>query len=207
MKKLLFLTAVLIATTVCAQKNTIDKKYGIGTVPVKEGKVEFSEDYKLADKSKAQIYQALHNFALGLTKSENALPQCRVTASDEANGIIAVNMEEWLYFKRTAWVTNRTRFYYQLLFQIKDGGFTATLRNIRYLYDEEHNGGQNYSAEGWITDDKAIVKKGTKLSKYSGKFRTFTIDRKDTIFQNAYSAAGGKVKKRVKKIIYEEVEE
>ena len=44
MKKLLFLTAVLIATTVCAQKNTIDKKYGIGTVPVKEGKVEFSED-------------------------------------------------------------------------------------------------------------------------------------------------------------------
>ena len=74
MKKLLFLTAVLLATTVCAQKNTIDKKYGIGTVPVKEGKVEFSEDYKLADKSKAQIYQALHNFALGLTKSENALP-------------------------------------------------------------------------------------------------------------------------------------
>ena len=135
------------------------------------------------------------------------MPQCHVTASDEANGIIAVNMEEWLYFKRTAWVTNRTRFYYQLLFQIKDGGFTATLRNIRYLYDEEHNGGQNYSAEGWITDDKAIVKKGTKLSKYSGKFRTFTIDRQDTIFQNAYSAAGGKVKKRVKRIIYEEVEE
>ncbi len=117
---------------------------------------------------KAQIYQALHNFALGLTKAKTLLPQCRVTASDEANGIIAVNMEEWLYFKRTAWVTNRTRFYYQLLFQIKDGGFTATLRNIRYLYDEEHNGGQNYSAEGWITDDKAIVKKGTKLSKYSG---------------------------------------
>lgn len=207
MKKLLFLTAVLIATTVCAQKKTIEPKYGVGAVPVKEGKVEFCEDFKLDGKSKAQFFSALNTYALELTKSENALPQCRLIQSNEDLGFIAVNMEEWMYFKRTAWITNRTRFYYQLLFSIKDGEFTATLRNIRYLYDEEHDGGQNYSAEGWITDDKAIVKKGTKLSKYSGKFRTFTIDRKDAIFQNAYSAAGGKVKKRVKKIIYEEVEE
>ena len=104
MKKLLFLTAVLLATTVCAQKNTIDKKYGIGTVPVKEGKVEFSEDYKLADKSKAQIYQALHNFALGLTKSENALPQCHVTASDEAN-------QPHTFLLSTAFPNKRRRIY------------------------------------------------------------------------------------------------
>ena len=51
------------------------------------------------------------------------------------------------------------------------------------------------------------MKNGTKLSKYSGKFRTFTIDRKDELFQKAYSAAGGKTKKRVRKVVYQEVEE
>ena len=207
MKRIMFLTAVLIATAAFAQKNHIDKKYGVGTVPVKDGKVVFEDNFRLTGKSKSQIYNSLLVFAKELTKEENALPQCRISTNDEANGLLAVNMEEWMYFKRTSWVTNRTRFYYQLLFQIKDGEYTATLRNMRYLHDEEHNGGLNYSAEEWITDDKAIVKKGTKLSKYSGKFRTFTIDRKDELFQKAYSAAGGKVKKRVKKIIYEEVEE
>lgn len=199
---LLFVSAVSFA-----QKNGIEKKYGMGAVPVKDGKVEFEQDFVLNGKSKAEIYNSLLSFAQGLTKAENSLPQCRVSTSDEANGLVAVNMEEWMYFKRTAWVTNRTRFYYQLVFKIKDGGYTALLRGIRYLADEERGGGQTYSAEGWITDDKAIVKNGTKLSKYSGKFRTFTIDRKDELFQKAYSAAGGKTKKRVRKVVYQEVEE
>ncbi len=209
MKKILLLAALFLTVSVAgfAQKKNIETKYAAGAVPVKDGKVEFSENFKLDGKSKAEIYKSLLAFSQDLAKEENSLPQCRVSTNDEANGLVAVNMEEWMYFKRTSWVTNRTRFYYQLLFQIKDGGYTATLRNLRYLADEDRNGGQTYTAEGWITDDNAIVKNGTKLSKYSGKFRTFTIDRKDELFQKAYSAAGGKVKKLVKKVIYQEVEE
>lgn len=209
MKKILLFTALFLTVSVAgfAQKKSIEKKYAAGAVPVKDGKVEFTDEFELNGKPKSEIYKSLLDFAESLLKEENSLPQCRVSTSDEANGLIAVNMEEWLYFKRTSWVTNRTRFYYQLLFQIKDGKYTATLRNLRYLADEERNGGQTYTAEGWITDDKAFVKNGTKLSKYSGKFRTFTIDRKDELFQKAYSAAGGKIKKRVKKVIYEDVEE
>lgn len=208
MKKLIFITmALAMQAMVFAQKNTVDKKYGYGAVPVVEGKVVFSENFKLEGKTKAEIFNKLNAYAGQLAKGGDAMPQCRVTTSDENNGIVAVNMEEWMVFKQTAWVTNRTRFYYQLLFQIAEGGYTATLRNIHYLYDEERNGGLSYSAEEWITDDKALVKKGTKLSKYSGKFRTFTIDRKDQLFNEAYTAAGGKVKKKVKKVVYEEVEE
>ncbi len=208
MKKLIFITiALAMSTMLFAQKSTVDKKYGYGAVPLVEGKVVFSENFKLEGKTKAEIFNKLNAYAGQLAKSDDAMPQCRVTTSDENNGIVAVNMEEWMVFKQTAWVTNRTRFYYQLLFQIADGGYTATLRNIHYLYDEERNGGLNYSAEEWITDDKALVKKGTKLSKYSGKFRTFTIDRKDQLFKEAYIEAGGKVKKKVKKVVYEEVEE
>ena len=110
-----------------------------------------------------------------------------------------------MYFKRKAWVTDYTRCYYQLLYQIKDGGFTVTMRNIRYLYEEERNGGFQYDAESWITDEAALVKKRKKLSRLSGKFRTKTIDRKDQLFEESYLAAGGK--KKVRKVIYEEVEE
>lgn len=206
--------AVMIALSAApagmmAQKagSGVATKYAAGAVPVVDGKVEFSQSFELPGKSKSEIYNSLLTFAQSLTKEEGAGEQSRVSRSDEANGLVAVNMEEMMYFKRTGWVTNATRFYYQLLFEVSDGGYKATLRNIHYLYDEEHNGGITYSAEEWITDDKALVKHGRKLSRYSGKFRTATIDRKDELFTKAYSAAGGKIKKRVKKIVYEEVEE
>lgn len=202
------MAALMLSASVFAQKKAgIPAKYAAGTVPVKDGVVTFCDTFELPGVSKSQIYSKLQSFSQSLVKNENSLPQSRILTNDEKNGLIAVNMEEWMYFKRKAWVTNATRFYYQLLFQVKDGGYVAILRNIRYLYDEERNGGQTYSAENWITDDAAIVKKGKKLSRYSGKFRTKTIDRKDELFRNAYSAAGGKIKKKVKKIIYEEVEE
>lgn len=206
--------AVIISLTavpsaLMAQKNGsgVAAKYAAGAVPVVDGKVVFSQSFELPGKSKAEIYSSLLNFAQSLTKEEGSGEQSRVSRSDEANGLVAVNMEEMMYFKRTGWVTNAARFYYQLLFEVSDGGYKATLRNIHYLYDEEHNGGINYSAEEWITDDKALVKHGRKLSRYSGKFRTATIDRKDELFTRAYSSAGGKIKKRVKKVVYEEVEE
>ena len=188
--------AVVLSLPALAQSNSgrIPAKYAAGAVPVVDGKVEFSSDYTLPSKSKAQIYEALQSFAGTLVKGENALPQSRISTQEEAAGILAVNMEEWMYFKRTAWVTNATRFYYQLLFQIKDGGYKVTLRNMRYYYDEEHNGGISYDANSWITDEAALRKGGTKLAKVNGKFRTGTIDRKDALFKAAYKAAGASTK-------------
>ena len=46
------------------------------------------------------------------------------------------------------------------------------------------------NAEEWITDEWALNKKGNKLSKYSGKFRCKTIDRKDNIFGRVCKALG-----------------
>ena len=43
--------------------------------------------------------------------------------------------------------------------------------------------GMETKAEDWITDKWGLNKKGNKLAKYSGKFRSKTIDRKDSIFQ------------------------
>ena len=43
-------------------------------------------------------------------------------------------------------------------------------------------------AEEWITDENALNKKKDNLSKYSGKFRRKTIDRKDNIFETLLEA-------------------
>ena len=49
---------------------------------------------------------------------------------------------------------------------------------------------QAYRAEKWITAEEAMNKAKTKLLKIPGKFRRFTIDRKDEIFRGAAKAAG-----------------
>ena len=63
------------------------------------------------------------------------------------------------------------------------------MRNIRYLYDDISQA-QTYRAEQWITDKEALNKAGTKLLRIPGKFRRFTIDRKDAIFLGAAKATG-----------------
>lgn len=185
---ILFLTALCMPAVAQTKQNAVPAKYAAGAVPVVDGKVVFSQKYIIPSMSKAEIYSALKAFAGTLIKDENSLQQSRISADDESNGLLAVKMEEWMYFKRTAWVTNRTRFYYQLLFQVKDGGYEVILRDMHYYYDEEHNGGYNYDANTWITDEASLRKGGTKLSKINGKFRTKTIDRKDTLFKASYNA-------------------
>ena len=62
-----------------------------------------------------------------------------------------------------------------------------TMGRISYRYDEERLK-QVYKAEEWITDKYGLTKKQDKLSKYSGKFRRKTIDRKDYIFDKIKAA-------------------
>lgn len=209
MKKILLAIAICLPIAMSGQNSKIDARYAAGTVPEVNGDVEFSKTFTVDNKTAEQIYDSLLSFSKESFKYENSLPQCRIFSEDKANNTLVVNMEEWMYFKRKAWVTDRTRFYYQLLYQIKDGSFTVTMRNIHYLYEEERadNGGNQYSAEDWITDNNALIKNGTKLSRLSGKFRIGTIDRKDEVFKEAYLAAGGKKTKKIRKIIYEEVVE
>ena len=62
---------------------------------------------------------------------------------------------------------------------------------LEYLSDRRTDTkGMETKAEEWITDEWALNKKGNKLSKYSGKFRCKTIDRKDNIFGRVCKALG-----------------
>ena len=122
-----------------AQKSGKDadiSKYLAGAVPVENGVVVFRKSYKAEGKTKEQLYALLKDYTWNkVVCGENKLPQARITEADSTTGVIAASMEEYLYFKKKAWVTHYARLYYQLVFTVRDGGFDAMMRNIHYCYD------------------------------------------------------------------------
>ena len=176
MKKLILLLLAIMPLGCMAQQEDKTSKYLAGAVPVNEaGFVYFKKHYEVKGKSQADIYAALLQYTQkDIVEGADHLPQARITESDAGTGTIAANIEEYLYFKRKAWSMDRVRFYYQLIFQIRDSGFDV----------------ETYRAEQWITDKEALNKAGTKLLRIPGKFRRFTIDRKDAIFLGAAKATG-----------------
>ncbi len=190
----ILLFALCLVPAMALAQNWKDPKYLAGAVPVNEqGVVVFSHDYSLPGKSRYEIITALRNYAKNvLMTNENALKEnCRILDTDEPKEQLAVRMDEYLVFKRTAWVLHRTRFLYDLVFTVRDGGYSVVMQRIRYLYlEQEYEGAEpeRRTAEDWITDAEALSPKG-KLLKKTRKFRVFTIDRKDAVFAEAYAAA------------------
>lgn len=207
-KVLSFIACILflILAPVSIKAQNDETKYLEGAVTLKNGYVEFEKSYNVPGKSQEEIFGPLQNYIQNsLIDGPESLKQSRMVKADSTNFTIVADLEEWLYFKRKAWVTHRTRFYYQIIAQAEEGRFNIIMRRIHYLYDEEERPGmaEPYHAEEWITDDMALNKEKTKLTRIAGKFRRYTIERKDEIFTNAARAAGAKVK--VLKVI--EVEE
>lgn len=203
-KKAIAILLGLLAFAVTAQgrDGDDDKKYLAGAVPMKNGIVIFDKTYKVSDKSKLEIYKDLRVYADSLLNGENSLEQSAIVEADSLQGLLALRMEENLYFRRSAWVTHYTRFYYELIFTIADGSFNVEMRRIHYLYEEEAvERTSSFTAEEWITDEEALSKDGKKLTRISGRFRRATIDRKDEIFRGAGLATGAIRKRKVVQVI------
>jgi len=201
MKKSLFLLCVLFLgvthnnwaqTTDKAQILTTDN-YLKGAVTEKNGVVVFEETFIVPGKSKVDIFDSLKNYTQSIVTGENHLPQSRITELSPNKDIIAASVEETLWFKRTALVSDFARFFYQLVFEVSDGQFTVSLRRLRYIYEPMVTPGQDnvMLAEEWITDKEALRKDGTQLRRgTSKKFRVATIDRKNELFRGAGKACG-----------------
>ena len=201
MKKSLFLLCVLFLgvthnnwaqTTDKAQILTTDN-YLKGAVTEKNGVVVFEETFIVPGKSKVDIFDSLKNYTQSIVTGENHLPQSRITELSPNKDIIAASVEETLWFKRTALVSDFARFFYQLVFEVSDGQFKVMLLRIRYIYEPMATPGQDnvMLAEEWITDKEALKKDGTQLRRgTSKKFRIATIDRKNQLFRGAGRACG-----------------
>ena len=212
MKKLFFLMMLLLPVWCVAQNaRGVDKRYLAGAVPLVDGYVQFDRSFKVNNSTKTAIMDSLRSYVQReLVDGEEQLPQARLTEVNADSGIIAASIEEYMYFKRTNWQIHRVRFYYQLVLHVTNDGFTATMRRLHYRYDPEVTAGEfdeDRRAENWITDEAALSKDGKKLQRISGKFRKFTIDRKNEIFKGLALAAGAKSKRKVKVVEVEEDED
>ena len=197
MKKIILLLFIFLPFAATAQNKGDISKYLKGAVKITNGEVTFDKTYEVPNKDKFQIFELLKEYTQkNIIEGENHLQQCGITESDSVRGLLAATMEEYLYFKRTAFVSHRVRFYYQLIYKIEDGKFNVQMRRMQYLYDDI-NTDEIYDAEKWITDNNALKKNGTQLTRIGGKFRRFTIDRKDEIFHGAAKATGAKIKMKM----------
>lgn len=158
-----------------------DQKYLAGAVPEVEGKVLFSTVIDAPGKSADQVYAIVHDYLAKMLKEANQTEQSRLVVEDKEKHQLVGSYQEWLVFKSTALVLDRTRLLYNLIADCEDGKATLKMTRIIYIYDEERDP-QRYMAEDWITDKEALNKKQTKLNRVSGKFRRKTIDRKDFLF-------------------------
>ena len=174
------------ATTQKAEKIKVNQKYLRGAVPEVNGQVVFTKHIDAPGKSASQIYDILHAYMSKMTKEKNQLESTKLVKEDAAAHLVAGWYEEWLVFRSNAIYIDRTRLYFALTAECKDGGADITMSNIRYLY-EENRSPQRLRAEEWITDKEAVNKKNTKLLPISGKFRRKTIDRKDFLFNKRES--------------------
>lgn len=159
-----------------------DQKYLAGAVPVVNGKVTWKTTIQAPGKSAQQVYDIIGRQLSLMAKEENQFEQSRIVLADTTTHQIVASFQEWLVFKSTALVLDRTRLMYQIIADCKDGSADITMNRIYYLYDEEREP-QTFVAEEWITDKEGLNKKQNKLARVSGKFRRKTIDRKDNIFE------------------------
>ena len=158
-----------------------DQKYLVGAVPVVDGKVTFHTVVDAPGKSAQQVYKIVKAYLQKMTKEQNQFEQSRIVLDDSVKHEVGGSYQEWLVFKSTALVLDRTRLMYNLIVNCADGKADITMTRIYYLYEEERDP-QTLKAEEWITDEEGLNKKKTKLSRVSGKFRRKTIDRKDYLF-------------------------
>lgn len=187
MKKLVwllfFLPFMLAAET--------DERYLAGAVPVENGKVVFSKEFKIPGYSKARIYDMMLEWAKA---NFNTDFKRIVYANPEKGEIAAAVLKEYMEFSRTALSLDRTQVTYRLTIECGEGICRVELGGIRYEYEVSYQRQpEKYLAEEWITDKYALNKAQTKLNRVSGKFRKGTIDLADAYFQQVANAFGNQL--------------
>ena len=117
-----------------------DQKYLAGAVPEVNGKVVFTTTIKAPGKDKKQIYDLLLSEMTKMTKESNQFEQSRIVLSDEKDYTqLVASYQEWLVFKNKPLVLDRTRLFFHLIAEIKDGEVELKMTRIHYLYDEERD--------------------------------------------------------------------
>lgn len=176
-----------------------DAKYlAKDAVPVENGRVIFTKEIEVP-MNVTDIYAAVQEWAGEQYTPVQEMPNHKVLSTNKEAYELTAGGEEWMVFANKFLSLDRTRVYYKLNLACYDKKVVARIFDIRYWYEEEREGGTKFSAEEWITNEWGLNKKGTKLSKKSGKFRRKTIDRAEEIFNNLETFINRKAIKNIMK--------
>lgn len=186
MKKIvaLILLAMVSVTAVQAQlfkkkEKTVKQEYTTGTVPVVNNKVTFEQVIPAPGLTATQVEGKVKEW-LATRFVKPTVIAFKEYEQDKAGTIVA-KAEEYIVFRKTFFVLNRSRIYYYLTITCADGSCTLNMSRITYWWDDEaDDGGLKTTAEECITDKVALKKDGS-LHRFYGKFRTKTIDLFDTL--------------------------
>ncbi|MBO7068827.1 MAG: DUF4468 domain-containing protein [Bacteroidaceae bacterium] len=190
--KNLFLAFMFMLPLMAAAKGPVDVKYLKGGVPEENGIIIFRKSFTIPSMKTDQIFNALSNFVsqdvMGPAIHEH---RTRILSDGKEDGVIVAKIEEYMTFGHVTFLNlDRTRFIYQLQASVEGNKVKLAISQISYYYNEmqDGKGGETYKGEEWITDSKALNKKGTKLYPQSKKFRIKTIDRIEEIFEKCMDA-------------------
>ena len=112
-----------------------------------------------------------------------------------SNDYVKATLCEPIYFKQKKWVTDSTLIRYSLEAKYDNGKLNVKAIDINYSYESGPTIVFDYPAEEWITDEYALSKDKSKLTKNAGKFRVKTIDYFIDLFakiEDIISAANNK---------------
>ncbi len=186
MKQLVWLL-LLIPALLGAQT---DERYLAGAVPVVDGKVVFSKEFKIPGYSQTRIYDIMYEWAKANFNTDTK----RIVYANREKGEIAAVAKEYMEFSRTALSLDHSMATYRLTMECGDGSCKVDLSGIRYEYDVSYQREpERYLAEEWITDKYALNKSQTKLNRISGKFRKSTIDLALAYFEQIGNAFGNQL--------------
>lgn len=171
--------------------NKRDPKYLVNAIPVVDGKVVFTADIEAKGKTAQQVYDIVAAELEKMSKESNQFKESQVAVINAQEKKIGGRFREWLVFQKSALALDATIFNYSIICDCSDGHLHMTISRISYEYETDRTDtgiGQEMTAEQCITDEYGLTRNKQKLSRYYGKFRKKTIDRKDYIFA-AFAAA------------------
>lgn len=180
MKKLFFL--LMFAATAFAATSQTDSKYLAGAVPEVDGKVLFSRTITVNKPiTDDRLFELMDKWVSNEYSVQDGSRQ-RILLSNKEDKSIAAQGDMTLVFKRSALSLDQSNMLYQLILQINGGKCEAVVRSIKYEYNDAGKKISTFPAEEMITDKYALNKKGDKLNNYYNKFRIYTVDSINALF-------------------------
>lgn len=177
MKKIIFAIVMMLCMgNVMAQKGPVDQKYLAGAVPVIDNHVVFSQTIEVSNGLSADsLYRKAMRWVGNFYKGDDVISRKSLQSQPE-NHFFSVGINENLYFKRKALVTDWTTAIYELDIKISGNKVSVSMQNLSFTYENQH-----FAAEQYITDEIALKKDGKSFFRNYGKFRTKSIDRFEEI--------------------------